>query len=182
VFLDRRLLQYESFSQVAHISHPLDQTHNGKKILNFSQNFSFIIKPTYVHVVFVRIKLFIYSNNKHSLTHHSIHLFCTLHHYTPRLCQYTTCFGSAEPKHAVYWHNLDNKHSRTHHSIYLFCTLHHSTPRLCQYTTCFGSTEPKHVVYWYNLDNKHSRTHHSIYLFCTLDHSTPRLFHHQVHA
>jgi hypothetical protein len=40
---------------------------------------------------------FNYSNSKHSLTHHSIYLFCTLYHSTPRSCQYTTGFGSAEP-------------------------------------------------------------------------------------
>jgi hypothetical protein len=39
---------------------------------------------------------FYYIDNEHSLTHRSMYLFCTLHHFTPRLCQYTTCFGSAE--------------------------------------------------------------------------------------
>jgi hypothetical protein len=50
-----------------------------------------------------------YGNNKHSLTHHSIYLFCTLCYFTLRFSQYTTCFGSAEPKHVVYWENLRQK-------------------------------------------------------------------------
>jgi hypothetical protein len=45
----------------------------------------------------ITVCYFSYSNNKHSLTHHCIYLFCALHHSTPRLCQYATCFGSAEP-------------------------------------------------------------------------------------
>jgi hypothetical protein len=31
---------------------------------------------------------FNYSNNKHSQTHRSVYLFCILHQFTLRLCQY----------------------------------------------------------------------------------------------
>jgi hypothetical protein len=63
----------------------------GDKTLFYSSNvFSCAVLPTRFYVKGQ-------SNNKHSVTHHSIYLFCTLHHFTPRLCQYATCFGSAGP-------------------------------------------------------------------------------------
>jgi hypothetical protein len=42
-----------------------------------------------------------YSDNKHRQAT-VMYLFCTLRHYTLRLCQCTTCFGSAQPSLATH--------------------------------------------------------------------------------
>jgi hypothetical protein len=62
----------------------------------------------------------LYRNNKHSLTHHSAYLFCTLYHFTLRLCQYIGILLSGCAKILAFYSQVV--------PIYW-----HFTLRLCQY-------------------------------------------------